>query len=109
MARGMGARLGAAAWLAALLTTAPVRAEDAGSSAAGGVALGLVALLLIFGLAAALFISRKRMAELDAKLGATSGEANRLRELLDLVPHPVWWHGPDRDIAYHNRCFGALL
>ena len=94
---------------AALLLARPAHAQETASLGSGDMALLAAAALLVLGLAVALFLSRRRIAELDGKLAASAVEGRRWRELLDLVPHPVWWHGPDREIAYHNRCFGALL
>ena len=98
------------AWLSAgLFAASPALAQETSPiGGTGAVALGL-AVLLILVLAIGLVLARRRAAALARALAASTGEAQRWRELLDLVPHPVWWHGPQRDIVYHNRSFATLL
>jgi signal transduction histidine kinase len=110
MARGILRIVSAACWLsAALLASGPAHADDMIPGGAFG-AFGLaVAAIVIVGLCLRILADRKRIAALTSGLAASAEEGRRWRALLDLMPHPVWWHGPDKEIVYRNRCFADLL
>jgi signal transduction histidine kinase len=92
-----------------LLSAAPAYADDGLAVGSGGLIGLAIAAIVIVLLVLRAGIDRKRIAGLEARLAASVAEGDAWRNLLDIVPYPVWRHGADKEIAYRNRVFADLL
>jgi signal transduction histidine kinase len=73
------------------------------------VALLVAALAVAGGLTVALVRANARARAIAAHLAEAEAEAARWRDLLDRLPHPLWWYQPDLTIGFANRPAMAVL
>jgi signal transduction histidine kinase len=75
------------------------------------VALLIAALAVIggLGLVMALLRATARARTITAHLAEAEAEAARWRDLLDRLPHPLWWYRQDLTIGFANRAAMAAL
>jgi PAS domain-containing protein/anti-sigma regulatory factor (Ser/Thr protein kinase) len=69
----------------------------------GAVALLIAALTLIGALVVALLRANDRARAITAHLAEAEADAARWRDLLDRLPHPLWWYRPDLTTGFANR------
>src|ERR1700722_2262307 len=77
----------------------------------GAVALLIAALAIIGGLfmVMALLRANARARTITTHLAEAEAEAARWRDLLDRLPHPLWWYRQDLTIGFANRAAMAVL
>src|SRR5271154_1439580 len=75
----------------------------------GAVALLIVALAVVGGLILALLRANARARTITSHLAEAEAEAARWRDLLDRLPHPLWWSRQDLTIGFANRAAMAVL
>src|SRR5271154_5094407 len=75
----------------------------------GAVALLIVALAVVGGLILALLRANARARTITAHLAEAEAEAARWRDLLDRLPHPLWWYRADLTIGFANRSAMGML
>src|SRR5581483_11564063 len=75
----------------------------------GAVAVLVVALAAIGGLVIALMRANARARTITAHLAEAEAEAARWRDLLDRLPHPLWWYRDDLSIGFANRAAMTVL
>jgi signal transduction histidine kinase len=73
------------------------------------IALLVVLLAVIGGLVLALMRAAARARTITAHLAEADAEAARWRDLLDRLPHPLWWYRPDLSVGFANRAAVAAL
>jgi len=75
----------------------------------GAVAVVIALLAAVAALAIALLRAGARMRAIAAHLADADAEAARWRDLLDRLPHPLWWYRPDLTVGFANRAAMAAL
>src|SRR5258706_16168306 len=75
----------------------------------GAVVLLVAALAIIAGLSVAWLRARARTRTIAAHLTEAEAEAARWRDLLDRLPHPLWWYRADLSVGFANRAAMAAL
>jgi signal transduction histidine kinase len=75
----------------------------------GAIALLVAALVIIGALGVALLRAGERARTITQHLAEAEADAARWRDLLDRLPHPLWWYRPDLTIGFANRAAMAVL
>jgi len=73
------------------------------------IALLVAALAVAGGLTVALVRAHARTRAITAHLAEAEADAARWRDLLDRLPHPLWWYRADLTIGFANRSAMAVL
>lgn len=73
------------------------------------VVLLIAALAVIAVLVIALLRATARARVITKHLADAEAEAARWRDLLDRLPHPLWWYRPDLSVGFANRAAMAAL
>src|SRR5215470_13450148 len=74
-----------------------------------GAVLLIAALAIIAVLAIALLRASTRTRVITKHLAEAEAEAARWRDLLDRLPHPLWWYRADLSVGFANRAAMAAL
>jgi signal transduction histidine kinase len=81
---------------------------DGGAALDSSIAIGLLIAAIAGYLGFSLIKARRDRADAEQRFAKLEAEAAKLRDLLDLVPAPIWWSDKNHALRYGNSLFHQI-